>query len=130
MPSSAPTTVLVVEDDEDLRAMLVDLLHGEGYQVRAAGDGLTAVRLLDEALQQAPAPCSLLLLDMMLPRLTGLEVLHHVRELPSRPPVVAMSASRRHLAEAHAAGATATLPKPFELDALLALVQQHCPPAA
>jgi DNA-binding response OmpR family regulator len=66
------------------------------------------------------------LLDVMLPRLDGVQVLRSLAEQRSAPPVVAMSASPQHLHAAIAAGAEATLSKPFELNELLDIVTHYC----
>jgi DNA-binding response OmpR family regulator len=69
-------TILVVEDDAPLRETLTYNLRGEGYQVLIATDGVTALEIARQK------PVSLVLLDLMLPRLDGLEV---CRQLRSRP---------------------------------------------
>lgn len=66
-------TILVVEDDADLRDLVTYNLRGEGYFVLTAADGVTA---LDIARQN---PVSLVLLDLMLPRLDGLDVCRQLR---------------------------------------------------
>jgi two-component system nitrogen regulation response regulator GlnG len=68
----------------------------------------------------------MVLLDMMMPRLDGIDVLHHLSNLGEYVPVVAMSANRELLVEATAAGAKATLPKPFDLDRLSRVVARNC----
>lgn len=69
-------TILVVEDDADLRDLITYNLRGEGYFVLTAADGVTA---LDIARQN---PVSLVLLDLMLPRLDGLDVCRQLRARP------------------------------------------------
>ena len=69
----AKRTILVVEDDDALRDTIAYNLRGEGYLVLMAADGVTA---LDLARQQ---PVSLVLLDLMLPRLDGLDVCRQLR---------------------------------------------------
>ncbi|MGZ3665375.1 MAG: response regulator [Ktedonobacterales bacterium] len=68
--------ILVVEDDIDLRDLITYNLRGEGYVVLTAADGVTA---LDIARQN---PVSLVLLDLMLPRLDGLDVCRQLRARP------------------------------------------------
>lgn len=68
--------ILVVEDDIDLRDLITYNLRGEGYVVLTAADGVTA---LDIARQN---PISLVLLDLMLPRLDGLDVCRQLRAKP------------------------------------------------
>jgi DNA-binding response OmpR family regulator len=69
-------TILVVEDDAPLRDTLAYNLRAEGYHVLTASDGVTALEIARQR------PVSLVLLDLMLPRLDGLEV---CRQLRSRP---------------------------------------------
>ncbi len=63
----------------------------------------------------------------MLPVASGVEVLRTLSELGSCVPVLAMSADRQQLHWAREAGAALTIPKPFDLDRLLAVVQRNCP---
>jgi CheY-like chemotaxis protein len=126
----APTasTVLVVEDEPMVRDLIAEALGGEGYTVVQATDGVEAMRLLD-ANRPPPTRLCLVLLDMMMPRADGNSVLRYLATLDSYVPVVAMSASRQLLSTAAAAGAQATLPKPFDIDELLGVVARNCGPA-
>ena len=108
--------ILVVEDEQDIREMLVSSLAGEA-EVEGAADGLEAL----ERLAVGPAP-SVILLDMRMPRLSGESVLRAIEELPVRPPVVTMSAS----AGLPPRGAVAHLGKPFTMGELLAVVRRVC----
>jgi CheY-like chemotaxis protein len=120
--SVATQTVLVIEDDLPTREVIQALLQDEGYLVETAVGGAALARI------QAGGIC-LVLLDMRLPSEYGGGIIPQVAALAQGPPVVAMSASREFLADAQAAGAQATLAKPFGLDELLNLVARHCPPA-
>ncbi len=73
------TTVLLVEDTYDLAQVIVRELEASGYQVLHASDGLTALRLHTN---QKPA---LVILDWMLPKLDGLEVLRRLRQTAPTP---------------------------------------------
>jgi len=116
-------TILVVEDEAPLRALVADILREEGYQVEEARDGAQAL----DALARKPvgALCAIVL-DMMLPRLDGVGVLRQIQAREPRVPVVAMSASREHLAAAVTAGARGTVPKPFDIDELVDVVNRSC----
>jgi two-component system, NtrC family, response regulator HydG len=129
-PPREEQVVLLVEDEPSLREMVSEFLQYEGYQVLEARDGKQAVQILNERLPPPEYLC-MVLLDMMMPRLDGMDVLHHLANLGEYVPVVAMSANRELLAEAAAAGARATLPKPFDLDRLARVVARNCssPPA-
>ena len=117
----ARRTILLVDDESPIRDLAADVLRDEGYLVLKAQNGLEAVRCIE---QHGPpvGDLALVLLDMMLPVLDGLGVLQHVSAQRDSLPVVAMSASAQQIAEAEAAGARATLAKPFDLDALLEIV--------
>ncbi len=121
---SRQPAILLVEDEPSIRTFMSSALRDEGYAVVEALDGAAAVRTLDAP----PAPLCLVLLDMMIPIVSGLQVLQHIHGLGSYVPVVAMSASSRHLVAATTAGASAVLAKPFELERLLALVADYYPP--
>lgn len=126
-----PHTVLVVEDEPAVRDLVADLLREEGYQVEEAHDGAEAIQRLDAHTRHADHVCGVLL-DMMLPRVDGLGVLHHLATVGADFPVVAMSASREHLRAALAAGACTAVAKPFDLDRLLSAMYTSCtcPPTA
>jgi CheY-like chemotaxis protein len=117
--------LLVVEDEVAVRDLLVEFLHDEGHEVVAAADGQAALQALQRFSKPQDEVC-LILLDLMLPRMDGITVLKHLAEQGIYIPVVAMSASRTHLTTARAVGAQAVMPKPFDLDALLGLVQRTC----
>jgi CheY-like chemotaxis protein len=112
--------VLVVDDDLDIRETLRDVAEAEGFAVATASDGREAM----ERLQRGPAP-HLVLLDLMMPVMSGWEVLRAMRSdrALSSVPVVVISAvgSKMDLF-----GASAFLCKPIDLDILLATLHQHC----
>jgi two-component system, chemotaxis family, chemotaxis protein CheY len=120
-------TVLLVEDEPAVRELVADVLGDKGYDVVEAQSGVEAIRTLDEHRPQ-PGELSLIVLDMMLPGMDGLEVLGHMDSLGVSVPVVATSVSRALLAAAADAGACAVLRKPFDLNELLEVVAGHCTP--
>jgi CheY-like chemotaxis protein len=109
---SAPL-VLLVEDDHDLRTALAEVLDDEGYDVWQAENGREAL----EALRARPA--SVVLLDLMMPVMSGWEFLAALRRDPGfhRVRVVVVTASLDP-----PPGAYAYLSKPFELRELLAVI--------
>ena len=112
---SRPPRVLVVEDDEEIAQTLQRSLRMEGYEVRTAGDGVTA---LDEAHAFLP---DLVVLDLGLPRLDGIDVAKTLRESDDVP--ILMLTARDALearVEGLDAGADDYLVKPFERQELLA----------
>ena len=120
--ASAPL-VLVVDDELRILDFLRTLLTREGYAVADAVDGEEAIARLDAG--RDPPRYALLLLDLSLPLVDGLEVLEHLAAVGDGVPVVAMSTHPDRLPAALARGARAAITKPFALDDLLALVAQH-----
>jgi CheY-like chemotaxis protein len=93
--TAAPSSVLLVDDDEDTREALSELLRAEGFSVATAQNGREAIRWLRET---HPAP-SVVLLDLMMPVMDGNEFLRAKQIDPaiSLLPVVVMSASQSRL---------------------------------
>jgi CheY-like chemotaxis protein len=112
-------SVLVVEDDEDIRAAIAEILEGEGYEVTIAANGSEA---LDELLHM-PRPC-LILLDLMMPVMNGHEFLARLREVPRMQavPVLVLTAVSTEAPP----GARGLLRKPFIVEELLDAVQTLC----
>ena len=91
--------VLVVEDDDDTRDSLEELLGNEGYGVLAAANGAAALRLLRAAPRARKPPCDLVILDLMMPVMNGWDFRARQRADPALAgiPVLLMSAGG-HLA--------------------------------
>src|SRR4051812_25354599 len=113
-------TVLVVDDDAGIRDTVEALLVDEGYTVVTAPNGVVALAEIDRQ-----PPC-VVLLDMRMPVLDGWGVAAALRERGSRVPVVVMTAARDAQAWCDEIGGDACLAKPFELDAILAVVARFC----
>ena len=112
-------SILVVDDDPEIRDVVRWLLEDEGWAVETASDGRDA---LDRATRARPA---LIVLDMGLPILSGEEVamrLHDVYAHP--PPIIVVSADGRAGEKAARIGAASYLHKPFDVDVLVRLVQR------
>jgi two-component system, OmpR family, response regulator CpxR len=129
MPQGQPAgNVLIVEDDPDVRDMLAALLVSEGFHAVAAEDGLEALHLLRIVRHRAPdVPC-LILLDLMMPRLSGNEFRRAQLSDPavSAVPVAVMSGATDVEQRARALGAVATLPKPIDCEMLIEVVRRYC----
>ncbi len=113
-------TILIVEDDADIRELMKIFLEADGYRVSVAADGLEAI----EELQRGPRP-ALILLDLMMPRMDGEQFLKQMRASRyADVPVVIMSGHTA--AEKKAAELKAALCwlKPVEVDELLKTVRQ------
>jgi CheY-like chemotaxis protein len=107
------TDVLVVDDDPDIREAVADVLAGEGFSVQTANNGREALTLIEG--DDGPR---LMLLDLMMPVMSGAELLEELRAAESRLPIVIMSA----FASEHVEGAQAVLRKPVSLVHLLRTV--------
>jgi DNA-binding NtrC family response regulator len=112
--------ILVVDDERLIRQSLEKGLVGQGYAVSSAGDGKTALRLAEE---ESP---DLIVLDLKLPDLNGIEVLKGLRELEKDIPVLVITAygSIDTAIQAIRAGAYDYITKPFDLEALFLSISQ------
>ena len=114
--------ILVVEDSEDIRALLNELLEDEGYRLVFAVNG-------EEGLEMAQAHSpQLVLMDLSLPGIDGWETVRRLRQFPQfrQTPVLALTAhaTQRDQQRALDAGCTGYISKPFDADELLAKVAQ------
>ena len=107
--------VLVVDDAESIRTYLASLLELKGYDVDTAEDGRRALALLEGG-----AGPDVIVLDVMMPGLDGIETLRRIRELDEDTPVVMLSVVGKAstIVEAMKLGAADYLNKPFEEDEL------------
>ena len=119
-------TVLMIEDHDDTACLVRFILEGNGYTVRHAPDGNNAKRLTETS-----TPPDLVLLDMTLPSLSGLEILRIIRTTPEWQwiPVIILSANGQPelIVEATNLGATEYLKKPFSRERLLQAVELFLP---
>ncbi len=115
--------IMVVEDDTGIREALVDTLVEEGHRVTAAVNGVDALRQL----QHEARPC-LILLDLMMPVMTGWEFVVRLRQQPDLAsiPVVIVSAVAEFQRGRPTFADMMLLPKPVSVDELLAMVEQTC----
>lgn len=111
--------ILLAEDDVELRELLLFVLARAGYRVTVCGNGLQLLETLESA-----EDVDLVISDVRMPALTGLEVLESQIGNNRRPPFICMTAFGD--AETHQSalqlGAAATIDKPFDLDRMIALV--------
>jgi two-component system response regulator FlrC len=112
-------TVLVVEDDADLREALTDTLASAGFEVRGAGDGKAALACLERA------PVSLVVSDVRMDGMDGRELLRTIKTRSPALPVLMMTAygTVASAVEAMRLGAADYLVKPFEADILIEKVR-------
>ncbi|MCC6558323.1 MAG: response regulator [Polyangiaceae bacterium] len=135
IPPNPRAPVLIVDDEEDVRDSLREVLEEAGYDVYCAGDGKQALELLGRA---DPSP-GLILLDMVMPVMNGQEMLEALKQVHALAaiPVTIVSASKQPLPSTLGApgGPSASsapdpgssyLAKPVDFDALLAIVEKTC----
>lgn len=116
--------VLIVEDDYDIREVLAEVLRDEGYEVTGASNGKEAIEVLANGLSKP----KLILLDLMMPVMSGWQFVAEQRKVPALAsiPVVVVSADGNLQAKAESLNASGCLRKPIEIDTLLALVERYC----
>ena len=112
-------TILVVEDDPDLRLVHSEILSHEGYAVLTAADGIEALDVVEHE-----GPPAVILLDLRMPRMNGWDLAERLRQRPAWRdiPIVVVAAHYRIAEEAAAIGARAWLHKPVNIEHLLAVV--------
>ncbi len=122
MDKSGSKVVVVVEDDPDIREVLQEMLDSGGHQVLTASNGREALDLLD----RVASPC-LVLLDLMMPVMSGFAFLEELQRRPDRDrvSVLLISANAQVEQAARGKGVVGFVRKPFDLDDVLALVDRH-----
>ena len=123
MTAPLPQHLLLVDDDASLRSILRRGLEKSGYEVREAGEGGAALKLL------ASAPADLVITDLVMPDMEGIALILSLRKSHPKLPVIAMSGGGRmrpegYLEIARGCGAARILAKPFTLAELARLVQE------
>jgi DNA-binding response OmpR family regulator len=112
-------TILVVEDNADVREMLLLYLTDEGFPVITAEDGQQALSLIERS------PPDLIITDIHMPNLNGVELIRRLREQSSNVPIVVTSAfDSGRIEEAMKAGANRSAHKPTELGSLLITIKE------
>ena len=116
--SKHSASVLLVEDDVDIREAVSAVLEAEGYTVLTAGNGEEALRTLEQG-----QPC-VVLLDLMMPVMDGWDFLAELKKSRRHEdlPVVVVSAYSERKAE----GVRRILKKPLDVNQLLAAVADYC----
>lgn len=120
MSEISPTRILVAEDEANLRLVIQKELQRLGYKVQVAADGEAALRLLEES------NVDVLLCDINMPRIDGMELLRRVRERANPPEAIMLTghATVETAIEAMKLGAYDYLSKPYHITELDALVRQ------
>jgi CheY-like chemotaxis protein len=115
----APQTLMLIDDDPQLRHVVSMFFELEGFNVLEAQDGAEAIRMLAEYLPDV------ILLDLMMPDVPGIEVCRHVRATKRLKdiPVVVFTAAEMQEEELQAAGADRFITKPYSLEGLRRVVR-------
>lgn len=120
---TARPSVLLVEDDDAIRLLIVRLLRRASYDVTEVPDGTAAIRQLQAV------PYDAVILDLMMPRANGFEVLAYMREhlTPRKCVVIISAAAERTIKMVDPSLVVAVLRKPFDLQELLMAVEACVP---
>ena len=120
--------ILVVEDDDAIRALVTEVLRDDGYEVSEACNGIEALEYVSH---HRP---DLIVLDLMMPVMDGWAFVEEYRRRMNSPevPIVVTSASHdlpRTAERLQSFGVRTCLAKPFDVEGLLALVERYAPSA-
>src|SRR6476646_4398600 len=115
--------VLIIEDDEDIRIDLAEMLANRGYETSTARNGVEAL----EQLRSSSRP-SVIILDLMMPTLNGWQLRDALATDPelSAIPILVISGASDLASAAAAIGAVGYLAKPFRIASLVELVNRYC----
>lgn len=114
------STILIVDDNEDLRSTLSDIIGSEGYTIMDAGDGNTALKLVKSS------DPDLVLLDMKLPGMDGMKILEEIKKFDKNTIVIMLTAygDVKGAVNAMKLGAFDYLTKPFDNEELLIIIKK------
>lgn len=115
-------TILLIDDNQDIRDGLTQLISADGYAVETAHDGRDALKKLETI-----HPC-IILLDLAMPDMSGYDFRRAqiADERLRGIPVVVYSGQHDIREKAEEMGAAAHAPKPIMIDRLMALIREHC----
>jgi DNA-binding response OmpR family regulator len=112
--------IMIIEDDEEMRSLLKDFFEEEGFETDSVSNGVDALRMLSKD------HFDLVITDIRMPGLTGLDILPRIRSLKPETPIIVMTAygsddvRRRSLER----GATTYLEKPIHLSKLRTVIRE------
>jgi len=124
-PNLLPPRILLAEDDAEMRALVSEDLRRAGYGVIECADGAVLLDKIDSAKRTQEAGFDLVVADVRMPEMTGIQVLERMRAVDPFTPYIVVTAfgSEEVRTAAIRLGAVAVLDKPFEIGALLRLVE-------
>ncbi len=117
--------ILVIDDDEQVRTVLLRSLEYEGYQVMEAPNGKVGMELIREE------PFDLVVTDIVMPEKEGIEIIGELRQYFPETKIIAISGGARNLRAnvvlntAKILGVHCTMFKPFEIDDLLGIIEKN-----
>jgi len=125
--------ILVAEDDDEMRALLTWRLANAGFEVAECNHGIDLINRIDPIGELVPPESfDLIISDVRMPGITGLEVLDDVQRCGTKcPPVILITAfgDQETHRQAHKLGAAAMFDKPFDIGELLTKVDELIPPS-
>jgi DNA-binding response OmpR family regulator len=120
----SPPRVLVAEDDAEMRRLVIDVLQGEGYEVREASDGGRLIIAITAQHADPEAVVDLIISDVRMPICTGLQVVENLRQTRWNVPVILMTAFGDVETRKHATRLGAVLlDKPLTVESLRVAVR-------
>lgn len=121
--------VLIVEDEKRLRYFVGEVFRMEGISATAVADGCQALDYLDNIVKQGGSLPRIVILDMTMPCMNGVEVYKHIAAQPwsSATTVIITSAAGDAFTELPGPAQTLTLHKPYEVNALVETVRKAAP---
>jgi two-component system response regulator (stage 0 sporulation protein F) len=126
-------SILLAEDDEEMRSLLALMLRKEGYRVTECPNGVALLDMLSSFFlpSEEHKNFDLIISDIRMPGITGMEILMGANELDNFPPIILITAfgdKETHM-QAERLGAAALFDKPFDIDELLKKVHAILPPS-
>lgn len=116
-----PKTILIVDDEVEIVEELMDILSDEGYDILAAHNGVDAVDVVKNN------RVSLILLDIKLPKMGGVETFKIIRKMNSKIPIIVITGSftREKAEEILREGGKEVLYKPFSAEKLISIIKKY-----
>lgn len=123
--------ILLAEDDDEMRRLLAQAVCASGYEVIQCRDGMDFLKRLESfIISEDILDFELIISDILMPGLTGLEILEDLHECKGFPPMILITAfgDKEVHKKAEKFGAAAIFDKPFEINDLLSKVREIVPP--